>query len=247
MTEQQASGFVRAKGFFVTGTDTEVGKTVIAGGMARILSQKNKRVGVFKPVASGCHSDRTGLVSQDAEFLAHCADCPETLEQICPVRYREALAPEVAVCRGAKAVDLEVIRTYYNRLAEGKDILIVEGIGGLLVSLAENFTVADLAALIDLPLIIVARPGLGTINHTLLTIEAARSRGLAVAGVIINSYVADTAGVAEQTNPAAIERASGVKVLALVPRDLQTNIDRGIIGADVLFALEQIDYEGLLG
>ncbi len=101
-------------------------------------------------------------------------------------------------------------------------------------------------AQMDLPVLIVSKPELGTINHTLLTIEAARSRGLRVAGVVINSYVAETASVAEETNPAAIERASGVKVLALVPRDLKTNMGRGIVGPDVLFALEQIDYEAIL-
>ena len=127
-----------------------------------------------------------------------------------------------------------------------KDVVIVEGIGGLLVPLAENFTVADLAKQINLPLLIVARPGLGTINHTLLTIEVARSRGLRVAGVVINSYVADTASLAEETNPEAIERVSGVKVLALVPRDLETNVHKGVVGDGGLFALQQIEYKAIL-
>ncbi len=240
------SEFVKARGLFVTGTDTEVGKTVIAGGIARVLKDKGQEVGVFKPVASGCRSDRGALVSPDAEFLAHCADSSETLDQICPVRFREPLAPEVAVQRGAEPIELEIIRTYYNRLAAGKEVMIVEGIGGLLVPLSQELLVADLAGQMDLPLLIVAKPGLGTINHTLLTIEAARARGLRVAGIVINSYVADTASVAEETNPAAIERASGVKVLAIVPRDLQTNVARGAIGPGVLFALQQIDYEAIL-
>ena len=240
------SEFVKARGLFVTGTDTEVGKTVIAGGIARVLKDKGQRVGVFKPVASGCRSDRGGLVSPDAEFLAHCADSAQTLDQICPVRFREPLAPEVAVQRGAEPIELEIIRTYYNRLAAGKEVMIVEGIGGLLVPLSQELLVADLAGQMDLPLLIVAKPGLGTINHTLLSIEAARARGLRVAGIVINSYVADTASVAEETNPAAIERASGVKVLAIVPRDLQTNVARGTIGPGVLFALQQIDYEAIL-
>ncbi len=240
------SEFVKARGLFVTGTDTEVGKTVIAGGIARVLKDKGQRVGVFKPVASGCRSDRGGLVSPDAEFLAHCANSSETLDQICPVRFREPLAPEVAVQRGAEPIELEIIRTYYNRLAAGKEVMIVEGIGGLLVPLSQELLVADLAGQMDLPLLIVAKPALGTINHTLLTIEAARARGLRVAGIVINSYVADTASVAEETNPAAIERASGVKVLAIVPRDLQTNMARGSVGPGVLFALQQIDYEAIL-
>jgi len=245
MKTHQNDEFAPAKGLFVTGTDTEVGKTVIAGGIARILTDKGRRVGVFKPIASGCRPDRQGLVSDDAEFLAHCADSPESLSHICPVRYREPLAPEVAAGRAGRPIDFKSIQTYYNRLVADKDLIIVEGIGGLLVPLAENFTVAELAKQINLPLLIVAWPGLGTINQTLLTIEAARSRGLRIAGVIINSYVADTASIAEETNPEAIERASGVKVLAVVPRDLQTNVYKGIIGPGVLFALRQIDYDAI--
>ena len=245
MTAKGDSEFVKARGLFVTGTDTEVGKTVIAGGIARVLTDNGQKVGVFKPIASGCRSDRTGLVSPDAEFLAHCADSAQTLDQICPIRFREPLAPEVAVHRGAKPIEMAVIKTYYNRLAAGSDLIIVEGIGGLLVPLAKDLLLADLAGQIDLPLLIVATPSLGTINHTLLTIEAARARGLRVAGIVINSYVADTASLAEETNPAAIERASGVKVLAIVPRDLETNLHKGVIGPGVLFALEQIDYEAI--
>ncbi len=240
------SEFVKARGLFVTGTDTEVGKTVIAGGIARILKDKGQSVGVFKPVASGCRNDRGGLVSQDAEFLAHCSDSTATLDQICPVRFREPLAPEVAVNRGAEPIELDVIRTYYNRMAPTQDVMIVEGVGGLLVPLGQDLCVADLVGQMDLPLLIVAKPELGTINHTLLTIEAARARGLRVAGIVINSYVADTASVAEETNPAAIERASGVKVLTIVPKDLDTHVGRGGIGEAVLFALEQIDYEAIL-
>lgn len=246
MSAEQKNDFVQAKGLFVTGTDTEIGKTVIAGGIARILREQRQRVGVFKPIASGCRLDRQGLVSEDAEFLAHCADSPESLEHICPVRYREPLAPEVAVQRGARPIDFQSVQTYYNRLVADKDVVIVEGIGGLLVPLAKDFTVADLAKQINLPLLIVARPGLGTINHTLLTIEVARSRGLPLAGVVINSYVADTASVAEETNSAAIERASGLKVLAVVPRDLETNVHKGVVGPAVMFALQQIDYDSIL-
>lgn len=246
MTPSDRNQFVKTRGLFITGTDTDVGKTVIAGGIARILKDKGQRVGVFKPIASGCHSQRGELVSHDAEFLAHCADASEKLDQICPIRLKEPLAPEVAVQRGAGPIDLATIRTYYNRIASEKDLLIVEGIGGLLVPLTQDLLLADLASQIDLPLLIVANPSLGTINHTLLTVEAARTRGLRIAGIVINSYVADTATVAEETNPAAIERASGVKILTIVPRDLDTNMDRGTVGPGVIFALEQIDYEAIL-
>ncbi len=143
MTTTGQSEFARARGLFVTGTDTEVGKTVIAGGIARVLKDKGQKVGVFKPVASGCRSSRGELVCQDAEFLAHCADAPETLDQICPVRFREPLAPEVAAKRGAEPIELGTIRTYYNRLASAKEVMIVEGIGGLLVPLATDLLVAE--------------------------------------------------------------------------------------------------------
>jgi len=176
-----------AGGAFVTGTDTGVGKTLIAGAIARSLRHRKRTVEVFKPVATGCRSVRGQLVSQDAEFLAACAGSPRLLSEVCPVRYRTAVAPNVAGERERRPVDLEAIFAEYRRLATSP-LVIVEGVGGLLCPISDDFWVIHLAKMMALPLVIVARAGLGTINHTLLTIHAARSAGLKVAGVVLNRY-----------------------------------------------------------
>jgi dethiobiotin synthetase len=179
----------RVRGIFVTGTDTEVGKTLVAGAIARNLRRGGKNVEVFKPVATGCRRGRGGLISADGEFLAACADSSRMLAEITPLRFKTALSPNVAAQREGRTVDLQAIFDAYAGLAAaGPDCVVIEGIGGLLCPIADDFWVIHFAKLTALPLVIVTRPGLGTINHTLLTIHAARSAGLKVAGVVINRY-----------------------------------------------------------
>src|SRR5439155_2370082 len=169
--------------------DTGVGKTVIAGALALLVRQEGRRVGVFKPVATSCRRDvRLGLVSEDAEFLAHCAESPETLETINPVRYAGELAPMAAAERQKKPIDWAAIEQSWDRIRNDSDWQVVEGAGGLLVPIDAQNSMADLAGRFGLPLVIVTRPGLGTINHTLLTIEAARNRKLPIACVVVNGY-----------------------------------------------------------
>ena len=116
------SGFKQARGFFITGTDTGVGKTVVAGAIARCLLASGVRVGVFKPIATGCRRRREGLVSIDAEFLAHCSDSPFSLEQINPIRYAEPLAPSVAAERGNKQVDFGEMELAYSNVVDGTGV-----------------------------------------------------------------------------------------------------------------------------
>jgi dethiobiotin synthetase len=186
----------RLAGLFVTGTDTGVGKTLVTGAIARALRAGGRTVEVFKPVASGCRRTREGLVSEDAEFLAACSDSRRTLAQITPVRYAAPLAPNVAAAREGRPVDLEAIFEEYRRLAGAAEVVLVEGVGGLLCPLSDDFWVIHLARMMQLPLVVVARAGLGTINHTLLTVHAARSAGLRVAGVVVNRYRLEPAGQA---------------------------------------------------
>ena len=178
----------RLTGLFITGTDTEVGKTLVAGAIARALRQAGRTVEVFKPAATGCRRTREGLISADAEFLAACADSRRTLAQINPVRYASPLAPNVAATREHRPVELEAIFDEYRRLAGAADVVLVEGIGGLLCPISDDFWVIHLAKLMRLPLVVVARAGLGTINHALLTLQVARAAGLRIAGVVVNRY-----------------------------------------------------------
>ncbi len=178
----------RLRGLFVTGTDTGVGKTLIAGAIASRLKLA-RRVEVFKPVATGCRGGRGGLMSDDAAFLAAMADSRRTLDEITPLRYKTAVAPNVAAAREHRPIDLEAMLEAYRSLQGKCDCAIVEGVGGLLCPISDDFWVIHFAKLTGLPLVIVARAGLGTINHTLLTLQVARQAGLVVAGVVINRYL----------------------------------------------------------
>jgi dethiobiotin synthetase len=211
--------FAKHKGLFITGTDTGVGKTLIAGAIAKILSQKSKTVGVFKPIATGCKKTQQGLVSEDARFLAHCADSKFGLDIINPVTFGTPAAPFACEQLENKKVDFEKIITAYNYICSKTDCIIVEGIGGIRVPITANIDVLSLAKLFDLPVVIVARSKLGTINHTLLTIDAIRRSGLLLAGIIINGYDEKIGDLAEKTNAATIKKIGKVEIIAVVPFD----------------------------
>jgi dethiobiotin synthetase len=229
-----------AKGVFITGTDTEVGKTVIAGAAAVLQRSRGLRVGVFKPIATGCRHDiRLGLVSSDAEFLAACAEVAYGLPMICPCCYATPAAPVVAARHEHRPIDFDAITRCYRYIADNSDFVIVEGIGGLLVPITHQYLVADLAREFDLPLVIVGRSGLGTINHTLLTLEAARARQLHVAGIVLNTYEPDGATLAEETAPEVIARAGKVPPPLMIPKDAQLDVQSGRVGSRILGAMKE--------
>ena len=233
-------------GLFITGTDTGVGKTIVTAALAIVLRRRGTDVGVMKPVATGCVRRREGLVSEDAEFLAQAADAPESLDEIAPIRLAEPLAPTVAAARAGRPLDLEPMWAAWRRLSATHEIMLVEGIGGILCPVTPAESVADLAKGFGLPLVVVARATLGTINHTAMTVEAARSRGLEVAGIIINRYDRDLEDVAQLTAPDEIQRVTGAPVLGLVPDDKSTDFAKAAVGDDVLAAVAQIPLGKLL-
>src|SRR4051794_26116083 len=145
---------VSIPGLFITGTDTGVGKTVVAGAIADWFRRRHQRVGVLKPIATGCVHRREGLVSEDAEFLAHCADARFPLDVICPVRYAEPLAPAVAAERAGQPVDWDAVQRSLRLMESGSDVLIVEGVGGVMVPLDAKHTVLDLAQWLALPAVV---------------------------------------------------------------------------------------------
>jgi dethiobiotin synthetase len=203
------------QGIFVTGTDTGVGKTVVAATLAYLLRMKGASVGVMKPVTSGCREDNGGLVSDDALLLCRAAGV-SCSGDVAPYLLRESLAPAEAARIDEVCIDFGHIRACYERLKASHDFLIVEGSGGLMVPLAGGLLVADLVLNLDLPLLVVARPDLGTINHTVLTCFSAQQMGLSVAGVIVNNYP-DAPGLAEQSAPHHIGSLCGAPVLGLWP------------------------------
>lgn len=204
-----------ADGIFITGTDTGVGKTVVAAALAFLLRQRGVRVGVMKPVTSGCIEKAGRLVSEDAELLAAGAGIAVS-DEIAPYLLREPVAPSAAAEKEGVRIEFSRILAAYHRLADQYDFVIVEGAGGLMVPLAGGLLVADLVKLLALPLLVVARPGLGTVNHTLLTCFAARQLELQVRGVVVNGFP-ENPGLAEATAPHMIDSLSGVPLLGRFP------------------------------
>lgn len=229
-------------GLFITGTDTGVGKTLIAGAIARILSEQGVNVGVFKPVATGCRHSREGLVSSDAEFLAYCAGCEYPLSVLNPIRYATPAAPIVSADFENREVDFEHIASAYKYICDNSDLVIVEGIGGICVPISAQVEVLDLAVEFNLPVVIVSRPDLGTINHTLLTADAVRGANLNLAGVVINGYNEAQAGPAETTCPQVIANCGNVNVLSVVPFDETADIETGNLGEVIIDSLLDCDW-----
>jgi dethiobiotin synthetase len=234
--------FAKNKGLFITATDTGVGKTVISGAIAKILRQAGKNIGVFKPIATGCRPSLNGLVSEDTEFLSYCADSKFTLNDITPITYFTPAAPLVCEIAEHRKVDIEKIAAAYNYICSKTDCIIVEGIGGIRVPITASLDVLGMAKAFGLPVVIVARPNLGTINHTLLTIDAIRSANLPLAGVIINGYDESKADFAWQSAPAIIADVGKTQILAVVPFDDRTNIEKGIIGDSIIASLSDVDW-----
>jgi dethiobiotin synthetase len=229
-------------GLFITATDTGAGKTLVSGAIAKILSAQGKKIGVLKPIATGCRKVRGTLVSEDAEFLSACIDDKLTLDLINPIRYEIPASPFACERAEKKKVDLKKIFHAYKQICRNSDFVIVEGIGGAKVPLTNNYDVLDLAKDLKLPVVIVAGAKLGTINHTLLTIEAVRHKGLSLAGIVINGYDKKTADYAEKSNAEIIKKLGKVKILAVVPYDKKVSTEKKIIGQKVLNALRKVDW-----
>lgn len=175
-------------GLFVTGTDTEVGKTYVAAAIARSLVAAGHRVGVYKPVASDCVSDGRQLVSEDAFALWEAANQPLSLDLVCPQRFQAPLAPHLSARTEGRELDTQLLRTGISAWAEACEIIIVEGAGGLMSPISDEEYIADLAYDFGYPIVIVAPNMIGVINQALQTlITAACFRdGLNVAGVVLN-------------------------------------------------------------
>jgi dethiobiotin synthetase len=233
----------RLPGLFVTGTDTGVGKTVIAAAICDWFRRRNARVGVCKIAATGCEKRREGLVSPDAEYLAHWADSRHPLDVICPQRWAEPLAPAVAAERAKRPMDWSVVQSSFDILQRDSDVIVVEGVGGIRVPMDTEHTLLDAVKWLGLPALVVARPGLGTINHTLLTIDAIRSAGVPVLGVVINRYPTDTTDTATETNPKSIEKWGRTRVLCVGPDE---PFDPPAMPAGVRAAVDPVDWAQLV-
>ena len=228
------------RGLFVTGTDTGVGKTVVTAALAVALTERSLEVGVMKPVESGCKRVNGVLEPEDALFLRRAAACDAPLRLVNPYAFEHPLAPALAAELEGVSVQIEVIQNAYACLAATNDVVLVEGAGGLLAPLLGDLTMLDLAKALDLPVLVVGRNVLGTINHTALTVMAARAAGLSVVGVVLNNTALQR-DEATASNPDSLRRWSGTAYLgefAFMP-----SLDFEILGAA---AEDMIDLDRLL-
>jgi dethiobiotin synthetase len=221
-------------GVFVTGTGTEVGKTVVAAAIARTIAASGASVAVFKPAVTGLDELPTdGTQSRDIDrfqsrrprdepdhaLLRRAAESGQSDDEIAPYCYGPAASPHLAAALAGEEIDPRRLLDAARTAAKSADILVCEGVGGLLVPLTSSYLVRDLAVELALPLVIAAPPGLGTINHTLLTIEAARADGLTVAAVVLTPWPDEPTPI-ERSNRETIQALGEVPVETLPPLDL---------------------------
>jgi dethiobiotin synthetase len=204
-----------ARGLFVTGTGTGVGKSVVAAAICAAVAARGERVGALKPVVTGLEDER-GEWPPDHELLAAVASAGQSPEDVSPYRFGPGASPHLAAELAGREIDPMALVAAADRAARRSDALVVEGVGGLLVPVTHAYLVRDLATALGLPLVIAASPGLGTINHTLLTVEAARAAGLRIAAVVLTPW-AERPDPIERSNLETVAQLAGVPVAA-VPR-----------------------------
>ena len=235
ITRDEVGQTKRASGVFVTGTGTEIGKTMVAAVLARTLAEDGHSVAVFKPALTGMDefpeydehaaiaaaSDGEGSIENlpDHAILRAAARSSQTDDEIAPYRFDPPMSPHLAAGLAGVEIDPDRVMAAARAAADGVDAIVCEGAGGLLVPLSPSWTMRSCAVELGYPLVIVAPPGLGTINHTLLTVESARSVGLKVAAIVLNPWPANPTPI-ESDNRETIAAMSGFPVLTLPKLDL---------------------------
>lgn len=213
------------RGIFIAGTDTGVGKTMVTAALAAWLRAAGRDVGVMKPVHTGCrhsgaHADAhaSNRPPPDTAVLMRAAQTHDPLELVTPYRLSQPLSPLAAARAEGRVINLRRLRVAYRALARRHEIVLVEGSGGLLVPLTATMTMADLIGDWALPILLVARAGLGTLNHTLLSIEAAQRRRLKIGGIILNqSRSSGQRDPSVAGNTALLRELTGLPVIGPLP------------------------------
>jgi dethiobiotin synthetase len=198
---------------FIIGTDTCVGKTFFTAGLALLLKSLGIKVGVMKPIQTGVDEAAKNTDDDDAYVLSKVNN--STSADINCYSFSESLSPHLAAERRDTDISIEKIKHKFDEIKNDNDVVLVEGAGGILVPIKKSYSFGDLAKELDLPVVIVARATLGTINHTLLTAFAAREMGIKIAGIVVNKYP-DKPTLAEKLNPEALENLSGLPMLGIL-------------------------------
>ena len=208
---------LNSKGYFITGTDTNVGKTVVTACLLALYREQGIDAGVMKPIETGVDQECSSEANSDAKFLLTISGNGDPIEEICPIRLKPTAAPLQAARITGQTIDISLILENFRRLQAKHDRMLVEGIGGLLVPLTADYSVSDLIKDMNLPLIIVSRFSLGTINHTLLTVKAAQETGVEIAGIILNHSEDRSLNEIELGQASLIQELSNVPVLGECP------------------------------
>ena len=211
---------------FITATDTDVGKTFVTAGLAAIMQSLGYRAGVFKPIQSGAISKNSFLVAPDLAFVKKVDPYINTMSSYV---LKASVAPALAAELDNVKIEMDVIKKNYMELAAKCDTVIVEGAGGITTPCAPQMIMSDIIKALNLPVVIVAKPDLGTINHVILTVNHARAQGIDIAGVIINKYPGETNDMAIKTAPRLIEEYSDVKVVGIVKNLTNVKITPGLL------------------
>ncbi len=231
---------------FITGTDTGIGKTLVGCGIAAALTARGKRVGVLKPAETGCDRRDGFLYPDDAMRLVGYARSNLPLETACPYRFSPPVAPSVAAAQAGVTIQPERIVEVFQSIAAQHEVTLVEGAGGLLVPLVDRYSFADLARDLDIPILVVVGSKLGALNHALLTLHCIQTRGLSLAGYILN-HPTQTADDAIKTNAATLAGLTDAPCRGSIPHlTLSEDIDRERVRLGQLFSTA-VDLPGLLG
>jgi len=206
-----------SSGYFITGTDTGIGKTVVTAALQAVLHHQGCSTGIMKPIETGVDAHCSSSANSDAKFLLEASGLDDDLSDICPIRLKTPAAPYQAALMENIEIDISRILTAYQRLAEKYSIMLVEGVGGLLVPISKNYAVIDLIGDMGLPVIIVAGYQLGTLNHTLLTLRNLKEKSLTVAGVIMTQMDPEPLSEVEARQPELLAELSGVPILGELP------------------------------
>lgn len=206
-----------SSGFFITGTDTGVGKTVIAAAIIKALQARGINACGMKPIETGCPRIGNDVYPSDGMFLKKIAGMDESIKYITPYCFETPVAPSLASEMEGKSVSINVIMQKFNGLLKKYHTVVVEGAGGLLVPIEKDYFVVDLVRELKLPMIVVSSPSLGTLNHTLLTVKYALKEGIRVSGIIVNFSRPPDSTISEETNPHMLQKLSPVPVIGTFP------------------------------
>ncbi|RME65716.1 MAG: dethiobiotin synthase [Nitrospirae bacterium] len=213
-------------GYFITGTDTGVGKTLVAAALIRFLKHKGYSVCPLKPAETGCIQRDGTLLPQDGQILLEASEAEVSIKDVVPFRYKAPLAPMVASEQEGRPFSVTRFLKLYEELKDRFDYIIMEGAGGVMVPLTRDLLTIDLIDMVALPAVVVASNKLGVINHTLMTVEVLKRRGIPIAGVILNNPVQAPDDLSKKTNRLSLERLLPVPVLGEIPylkkKDLQS-------------------------